>query len=310
MAGAAAGIDGGDESDGPEPTAAPSKPAPSGYALIFEDDYDDSDDDDNDDLPGSRVLSRVNLAKTMCEYLLFAHRHVLLADHMMIVSRGTADVVAARIERPDLPLLIQKFLHGQLRKPAAADSESDSSSESDISQSALPQFHGKIALYAGAVAIFYAPSDLSGVGGMRRERIHALPSWRGGPARYDTVLVSTDNRVDGMLGHDIARARLFFSFTYRGRLYPCVLVDWCSRVGTAADADTGMWIVQPDRDADGKPNNSAVIHLGSLVRCAHLIGVYGPQTVHRQMTFSDSLDAFRSYYVNKYADHHMYETVF
>lgn len=86
--------------------------------------------------------------------------------------------MAARIERPDFPFLIRRFLHDQLRRTG---SDSDSSFNSEHDESRLPHFHGKLALYTSAVAMFYAPSDLSGVGGMRRERVGALPAWRGGP---------------------------------------------------------------------------------------------------------------------------------
>lgn len=67
-----------------------------------------------------------------------------------------------------------------------------------------------------------------------------------------------------------------------------------------------MWIVKP---ASG---SSGVVHIDAILRCAHLIPVFGSQYVDRQLklTYSDSLDAFRTYYVNKYADHHMHEIVF
>jgi hypothetical protein len=42
----------------------------------------------------------------------------------------------------------------------------------------LPDFYGRVAVYNSAIAKFYAPSDLSGVGGMRRERIRAMQSWK------------------------------------------------------------------------------------------------------------------------------------
>jgi hypothetical protein len=43
---------------------------------------------------------------------------------------------------------------------------------------------------------------------MRSERIRALPSWRNGPSRYHTVLVSTDRQLEGMIGLDVARVVL------------------------------------------------------------------------------------------------------
>lgn len=141
---------------------------------------------------------------------------------------------------------------------------------------------------------------------MRRERIRALPSWRRGPPRYNTVLVSTNHELEGMRGLDAGRVRLFFSFTFEDIEYPCALVDWYDRVADSPDEDTGMWIVKP---ASG---SSGVVHIDAILRCAHLIPVFGSQYVDRQLklTYSDSLDAFRTYYVNKYADHHMHEIVF
>ena len=49
-----------------------------------------------------------------------------------------------------------------------------------------------------------------------------------------------------------------------------------------------------------------------MLQCAHLIPVFGPTYIDRslKLTFNDSLDAYLSFYVNKYADHHMHEIVF
>ena len=65
-------------------------------------------------------------------------------------------------------------------------------------------FYGKISIYPSALATFHAPSDISGVGGMRRERIRAMKSWRKGPGCYDTVFVNM-NSLKGMLGLNVAR---------------------------------------------------------------------------------------------------------
>jgi hypothetical protein len=139
---------------------------------------------------------------------------------------------------------------------------------------------------------------------MRRERIRALPSWRNGPSRYDTVLISTDSQLEGMLGFDIGRVRLFFSFIHEGIEYPCALINWYDRVSNSPDKDTGMWIVRPD------PGSYAVIHIDTIFRCAHLIPVFTQNPINRNLTPNNSLDAFLSYYVNKYADHHMHEIVY
>ena len=51
-----------------------------------------------------------------------------------------------------------------------------------------------------AIATFYAPSDLSGIGGMHRERIRATPTWQNGPRRYDCVFVDNDPDIEGFAG--------------------------------------------------------------------------------------------------------------
>lgn len=143
---------------------------------------------------------------------------------------------------------------------------------------------------------------------MRRERIRAIPSWRKGPGRFDCVFVNTDPSAEGMRGLDIARVRLFFSFTYRDQVYPCALIRWYSRLGDEPDEGTHMWQVEP-QSLDGSPF-MAVIHLDSIVRSAHLIGVYGRNYIPKDLTFNDSLNAFHSYYVNKYIDNHAFEIAF
>ena len=145
---------------------------------------------------------------------------------------------------------------------------------------------------------------------MRSERIRAVDTWRGGPGRYDCMFVNMDPFAKGMQGLDVARVRLFFSFTYEGIKYPCALIHWFSRVSESPDdSDMGMWVVEPDILEDGE-HHAAVIHLDSIFRAAHLIPVYGEEFVPTYLSFTDSLDAFRAYYVNKYIDHHAFEIAF
>ena len=123
----------------------------------------------------------------------------------------------------------------------------------------LPPFNDKITVYPSAVAAFYSPSDISGIGGMRNERIRAVKSRRKGPARHDCIFVETDPDALGMAGLDIARAQLFFSCTFDGVKYPCALVHWFSCVGQSADPGTGMWIVEPDVMEDGAAIASVIL---------------------------------------------------
>jgi len=145
---------------------------------------------------------------------------------------------------------------------------------------------------------------------MRRERIRAVKSWRKGPGRYDTILVNTDPTAEGMRGLDVARVRLFFSFSYEGVQYPCALVCWFSREGDSPDNTTGMWIVEPDTSDDDGETLTSIIHLDTILRAAHLLPVFGSEHVSWTLSFTDTLDTFSSFYINKYVDHHAFEIAF
>jgi hypothetical protein len=70
-----------------------------------------------------------------------------------------------------------------------------------------------------------------------------------------------------------------------------------------------MWIVQPDVQRDGSQVMS-VIHLDCVLRNAHLMGVSGREFLPLDFKFYHTLDAFRAFYVNKYADHHAHEIAY
>jgi hypothetical protein len=243
---------------------------------IYDGDGWDDDDDNDGAVPGPTDLSHVNLSRT-------------------IHKRYTVEQLSDHLNVPDLHILIQRFLYDQLHL--------DRPSLVDVPLSSCPSPTGRIHLHLSAVATYYAPSDLSGIGGMRRERIRAIPSWRRGSARYDCVIVNSKPELPGMRGLDIARIFAFFSVNVNNTAYPCALAQWFSRMGNEPDADTGMWMVQPEEAR-------AIIHLDCIVRAAHLIPAYGKDFLPPRFHFSRSLDSFLSYYVNKYADHHMFETVF
>jgi hypothetical protein len=213
------------------------------------------------------------------------------------------DVVAEQIGQPDLVDLIQHFLSDQ------CCSTSDSDSDTTSSSSDTPEFYGMIRVSTSAVATFYAPSDISGIGGMRYERIHAIDTWRHGPGRHDCVFVNTDSAAEGMRGLNIARVKLLFSFIPEDSTYPYALVHWYSHVGDSPDEDTGMWVIEPDYCEDGT-HFASVIHLDTIFRAAHLMPVYGDKFIPPHLSFTQSLDAFRAYYVNKYIDHHAFEIAF
>ena len=259
---------------------------------------DDGEDNDGDIIAGPTVEAHVYLAKTPSMYFLII---ILTATHTAAASRIHPNELAADIDQHDLVLLIQKFLYSQTQPQLPPDQVPEAA--------ILPHFDDNITIYPSAVATFYSPSDISGVGGMRRERIRAIKSWRRGPPRYDCIFVETDPDAPGMAGLDIARVRLFFSCNYNGVKYPCALVQWFSRVGQSADPGTGMWVIEPDVTDDEVPITS-VIHLDTIIRAAHLLPVFKEKYVSRELSFSDTLNEFQLFYVNKYVDHHAFEIAF
>jgi len=142
---------------------------------------------------------------------------------------------------------------------------------------------------------------------MRREYIRAAPTWRNGHARYDCVFINAQPELPGMRGLEVARIFLFFSFVHLGVSYPCALIQWFSVVGDEPENETGLWMVEPEVHDDDRPY-LAVIHLESIFRAAHLIPAYRTSHfVRRSLTMHDTLDEFKFFYVNRYADHHTFE---
>lgn len=208
-------------------------------------------------------------------------------------------MLGVHVGHPELHELIRRFLFDQLNNEGDVDGR-------HVNLDLCPQFQDRVFLYHSAVSTFYAPSDLSGIGGMRQERIHAVPTWFHGRGRYDTILLNKDTDQDGFAGLHVARALLFLSFTFAGVAYPCSLIHWFSTVGDRPDEITGMWKVRPDFLRDGKPFK-AIIHLDCVLRGTHLSPVYGNRFLPQGYSFEDTLNYFKLFYVNKFIDHHSHE---
>jgi hypothetical protein len=166
-----------------------------------------------------------------------------------------------------------------------------------------------ISIFHSAVATFFAPSDISGIRGMRRERIRSTPVWRATVPRRDCVFVVENQDKSGFRGMSVVRVKLFFSFLYEGEEYPCALVEWFKKIGRSPEEQTGMWVVKPESDDYGRRLTS-VIHVDTILRGAHLLPVYGKQFLPLRFHYSWSLDSFEFFFVNKYADHHANEIAF
>ena len=206
--------------------------------------------------------------------------------------------VVHQINQPSFPELIRHFLYDQQHPDCHLTS-------TNVSLHACPPFAGVISVFTSAAASYYAPSDPSGICGMRREHIQATPSWRQSCARYDCAFINSDPELDGIHGLSIVCILLFFSFVFDGKTYPCALVRWFSRIDEERDEDTGMWMVQPEVEDDGSPSIS-VIHIDCIFRAAHLLPIYGDDPIG-SISPDDSLDIFRAFYVNKYINHHAFE---
>ncbi|KAJ7200733.1 hypothetical protein B0H12DRAFT_1288754 [Mycena haematopus] len=246
-------------------------------------------DEDNDGGPSDerKILGDVKLAKKPIRR--YPRNPAALAQYLQL---------------PELVPLIQRFLYLQ--------DHPDHDLDNALSQVPLddcPDAPRSVKTFPSAVAKFYAPSDQSGIRGMLHERIRAVRSWRGGPARYDCVFVEGDPDLPGFRGLLAARVLLFMSFKYSGITYPCALVTWFSSIGDEPCPDVGMWMVEPDTDRRGR-RVMDIIHIDTILRSAHLIGIYGNSYLPRHIKYSDTLDSFNKFYVNKYADHHANEIVF
>ncbi|OBZ70718.1 hypothetical protein A0H81_09500 [Grifola frondosa] len=239
---------------------------------------------DDGAIPGPTVLSYVVMAATAQT----KHCH-------------TADTLGDEIHQPRLLELIRRFLYDQLNPDSALPGL-------DVPIHECPLFQEQISVFYSAAATYYAPSDPSGVGGMHREHLRATPWWWRTAPRFDCAFINHDSSRAGIFGLDVVRIHLFFSFKFRGIKYPCALVRWYERMSDEPDEDTGMYIVQPE-SKHGAPVLS-VVHLDSIVRAAHLIGVYGNEPIPDNLTEHNALDAFRFFYVNRFADHHAFETIF
>ncbi|KAH7904233.1 hypothetical protein BJ138DRAFT_1019410, partial [Hygrophoropsis aurantiaca] len=214
-------------------------------------------------------------------------------------SRWPAQV-AAKLGRPSLLELLRRFLYDQLYPD-------DIRSGAEVSLAECPNLQGRLSVYYSASATFYAPSELAGPGGMHRELIRSNPAWLKSYPRFDTVLVQIGDVDMPMGGMVIGRVLSFLSFVHDDVYYPCALVHWFVPSGDAPDPLTGMWVVEPE--LVGNEPSIGLIHADCIVRACHLIPRYGRQRLPLDFNFTYSLDTFKSFYLNKYADYHTHECI-
>jgi hypothetical protein len=165
----------------------------------------------------------------------------------------------------------------------------------------------RVWVYSSATALYYAPSDPSGLHGMKREKIRCTNNWHSRGRREDVVLVAV-NPEEAADGLQAARVKLIFTFKYKHEDYNCMLVQWYSDHGYRPDEDTGMRMVTPSVLNDGSPD-LGVIPLDAVMRAAHLMPIFGPDMISTNIEFWQTLDKFKAFYINSYIDHHMFDLV-
>lgn len=212
--------------------------------------------------------------------------------------------LAASIDQPQLPELIRWFLYQQLNL-------SDDSDVTSVPLSDCQEFNGRIFIYHSVITQFYTLSDLCGAGGMYHRYIHSTPLWQGKYPHCDTIFITTNSEHDGFLSMCVGRVHLFFSFVHEELHYPCALVHWFVPVSESVHNKTGQWVVELEYLGTGvnHQQNLAVVHVDSIAHDALLSPVFGDGYLPDDFHFSHALDAFCSYFVNSYANHHTHEFI-
>ncbi|KIJ58889.1 hypothetical protein HYDPIDRAFT_177978 [Hydnomerulius pinastri MD-312] len=234
------------------------------------------------------IQTNTRLSKLAAAWVEFGRQGMLKGD------------VAAEIGQPSLPELICRFLYDQLYPD-------DDLAGAEVPLAECPVFQGRVSVYHSASATFYAPSELAGPGGMHRELIRSNPAWLKAYPCFDTVLVQNSDDTEPMGGMIVGRVIRFLSFVHDDVCYPCALMEWLVPSRDVPDPLTGMWVVEPEVDSGRR--TVGLIHTDCIVRACHLIGRYGSDRLPLDFDFTFSLDAFKSFYLNKYADYHSHECI-
>ncbi|KAH9019934.1 hypothetical protein EDB83DRAFT_2568069 [Lactarius deliciosus] len=217
---------------------------PSGLGNDVPIDSEDLEDDDEAVVPGkSENTSDFDVQLASRTLACLSRSHIELSE------RGYPSwlyALAMYIQQPKFPLIFAQFLYkfshpDELVAPSTIDE--------------CPVFEGAIKVHHSAIATFYAPSDLSGSGGLRRERIRSTPHFFGHPCR-DTVFVVVDDSQVGMEGMEI------------GRNFSCTLINWFVHTD-GRDPDTGMWVMKQELDRHGQPTLEVIHRTSYLSTVTH-----------------------------------------
>ena len=262
----------------------------------------DVQDDDVADVNGPHVPTQIFLPTRPGESIMsltLENPRLLTDGFLYAVYKKPISYTALMLHTPTLLELLRRYLREEL---FPGFDEPEDVVPLDVCPSLSPRT--PLAVYRSARAVFYAPSELCGPEGMHSEMIRCAPAWFKQGPRYDTVLVRL-SEGDSMGCMTVARVRAFLAFPYRITMRECALVEWFEIVGDCPDPVMNMWIVKPE--LHGNRRAVGLISVDTIVRACHLMPVFDKTKVPVTFHFSDTLDAFRRYYVNVYADYHAHE---
>ncbi|KAL0562645.1 hypothetical protein V5O48_019439, partial [Marasmius crinis-equi] len=190
----------------------------------------DNEDDDGGPVDGKNIAGGVRLAR----------------EHIRNLPRHPDDL-GRYLGLDNLPFFLKCFIYEQTLAP---DNRESIDWVAVREGGELPEFDStaRVSAYPSAVATYSASSDLCGFGGLKRERVRAVESWRGGPARRDCVFVNQDPALPGFRGLYVARILHFLSVVHDRQQYSCAVITGFTTVGDEPDSLTGMWIVRPDEN--------------------------------------------------------------
>ena len=153
----------------------------------------------------------------------------------------------------------------------------------------------------------------SGTGGLYRETTQSTPKWKTSnitAPRQDCILLKTGLDMVGVRGLDVARVHLFFSFILGEEVFECALVHEFCKSFTDPDPDNSLWIFEPDYSNDGYARVMSVVHVDSIVHATHLLPVFKNEIpIPREIDYTNTLDVFKAFYLNRYIDYHAFETL-
>ena len=110
-----------------------------------------------------------------------------------------------------------------------------------------------------------------------------------------------------MSSYIISHALVFFSFKYTNKDFSIVLV-WqyiLSDEARCRDKAIGMWLVECE--FHGEEPHLAVVHICSIFHAVHLLPFFGKEWVPQGFSYSNTLDKYTKFYVNRFADYHLFE---